>query len=114
MNMSVRIAQATGVTSTHAEQLWFNLCTTINAFREAQRTTHSEMRRLGGAKPLDREALLHLGTQAHVLANQAEDLILSMVKAGTPEAFVALVDEIFDSFRDAEAQIETALKRRRP
>jgi hypothetical protein len=84
----------------------------IGLLREAQNALRDEMRRLAGVTPLDREALQHLGRSAHVLAEQAEVLILNMVEHGALHKLVVLVEEIFDSLRDAEAQIGTVLKRR--
>ena len=71
------------------------------------------MERLARVRPLNREALRDLGASAHAFADQAEVLILSMVRGGTAEVLVALVEEIFDSFRDAERLIEIALRRGR-
>ena len=85
----------------------------IGRLREAQGLVRSEMARLAQVQPLDQPALRQLGRSIHGLAEQAEVLILAMVQRGGAEALVNLVEEIFDSFRDAERLIEIALRRGR-
>ncbi len=85
----------------------------IGRLREAQDLVRRERARLAQRQPLDRPALHQLGRSIHGLADQAEVLILAMVQRGGAEALVAVVEEIFDSLRDAERLVEIALRRGR-
>ena len=76
-------------------------------------TVRNEMARLAKVQPLDREALGRLRDVVHSLADQADTLILTMVKQEAPDALVAAVEEVFDAYREAEGQIEAVIKRGR-
>ncbi len=83
---------------------------TLLAAREAMR---SEMARLAQVRPLDRAGLERLRKEVHGWADQADALILSLVMQKAPDSLVAAVEEIFDMLRDAEGQIQAAMRRRR-
>jgi hypothetical protein len=85
----------------------------IGRLREAQGLVRQERVQLACRQPLDRLGLHQLGTSIHGLAEQAEVLILAMVQRGGAEALVGVVEDIFDSLRDAERLVDIALRRGR-
>ena len=86
---------------------------TLGTLLQTQGGVRSELRRLAGVQPLDRAALGRLREKVHDLADQADKLLLTLVRLGAPDPVVTAVEEVFDAFRDAEEQIEAVIKRGR-
>ena len=120
MNMLFRITESAEVVSAQGAKppSAFSTATEgvkeqIGTLRQAQDAVRSEIGRLARVQPLDQAALRQLGAAVHGFADQAEALIMRMVSGGGAVVLIALVEEIFDSFRDAERQIEIVLKKGR-